>query len=288
MTNTPPPLTDEDLSAYLDDEVSPEVRARIEGDPKARERAQVLGRARDALRVAPVAPLSDDVVDSMIGRAIQELDSPDDAPVAPPASIQQRRRGRTSQSATWMVAASVVALVAIGIGLIWSGVESTETTDTADVAADAPTDTEGQAARQSPEAVEEGATADAIFEERPAASLEPAQVVDLGSHDSDAALRRSLAGGFAPDADPVPADEVATEAALAPTPITVGQLDSCIQQLGVRHGHDAEITDVGVAGVDDERYLVFDMVVEDDEAGDHLVAVVSVDHGCSPLITFYR
>lgn len=301
MTEPLLPLSDEDLSAYLDDEVSAEVRARIEADPDALAEVRSLALARDLVAGSQPPPLAPDVVDSMISRALDGLDpstesagapdSADDAPLAPPTAIGRRRRGRSSTSTTWMVAAAVVALVAIGLGMVWSGVQSTETSDTAGTADTVASEAERQAARQEADA-SEGEASDAaggVFEEPPAASLRPAEVVDLGTFTTGAELRRSLAQGFPAGSDTVTADQVEGDTADDSATITVGQVDSCIQQLGLRHEPDAEVVDVGVATLSEQHYLVFDLALaEAHEAGDHLVAVVAVDHGCSPLITFYR
>ena len=287
MTEPLLPLSDEDLSAYPDDEVTAALRARIEDDPQAQQRVRVLSAARDAVAAAPPTPLPPDVVDAMIARAIESLDAPADPPLAPPTSIRRGRRGGSAQSTTWMVAAAVVALVAIGLGMVWSGVQSTETSDTAGNADAAASEAERQAARQESDA--EGGTADAAFEERPPASVEPAQLVDLGSSSTGAELRRSLVDGFPVDDQDTTSDQVEADPPGDSEPITVGQVDSCTQQIGVRHGSDAEVVDVGVATVSGERYLVYDLALaEAHDAGDHLVAVVRVDHGCSPFITFYR
>lgn len=300
MTNSPLPLSDEDLSAYLDNEVTPEVRARIDGDPKAQERVRTLGAARDALRSAPIAPLSAETVDSMISTALGELDaaagSPTatEAPVAPPASLQQRRRGRASQS-TWMVAAAVLALVVVGMGLIWSGVQSTESTDTADVAA---TESDQQTARanESSAGDEDGASdsapsaaddAEAAFPTPPPVSTEPAQLVDLGEAPDGAALRTSLRDGIPTDA------EATTSDALEGTspdggPITVGQVDRCAQLLELQVAPDSDLVTVGLATVDGQPHLVYEFALpESDDDGDFLIA--AVDPGsCAALITFVR
>lgn len=297
MTEPHLPLTDEDLSAYLDNEVTPEVRARIEADPQALGQVQDLVAARDAVAASRPAPLPSHVVDAMVARALDSFDSsgaasseqPDSAPLAPPSSIARARRGRASRSATWMVAAAVVALVAIGSGLIWSGVQSTESSDVAGSADTAATEAERQAARQDPDS--DSDNAEAFFDGAPPTSVEPAEVTDLGSAETPAELRRSLAEGFPADSGPVssPAAEASDGGAAGEEPITIGQVDSCAQQLGVRHGTGNDVTDVGTATVDGERYLVYDLeLAEPHDAGDHLVAVVEIGHGCAPFITFYR
>lgn len=295
MTEPLPPLTDEDLSAYLDQEVTPEVRARIQADPGALGRVAELASARDALAASAPAPLPADVVDAMIARALDTFEAspggPADqtgvTPPPPPTSIHRARRRGSSQSVTWMVAAAVVALVAIGSALIWSGVQTTETSDTAGNADTAASEAEQQTARQDPAAG--SSDSEAAFDAAPPASGEPAELTDLGSAATPAELRRSLADGFPDHAAPEnPPDADDTATGQSDEPITVGQVDTCTQQIGLRHGGN-DVIDVGTATVGGERYLVYDLeLAEPHAAGDHLVAVVEVSHGCPPFITFYR
>ncbi len=155
MTEPLPPLSDGDLSAVLDGEAATDVTERAQADPVAQARIDAFRTARDSLRAAPVPALDRSVVDELVARALDQTDAPatsgalvtdgggpdadpsedadpDDAsadevvvPLAPP-------RGRSGGAPRWLVAAAIVALVAIGLGLIWSGRDD-RGTETAEV-----------------------------------------------------------------------------------------------------------------------------------------------------------
>ncbi len=61
------------LSCYLDGEVTPEERERVErllrSDPEARRRLEELRWVRDALRALPARPLPEDLVPAILHRA---------------------------------------------------------------------------------------------------------------------------------------------------------------------------------------------------------------------------
>ncbi len=123
---TLPPLSDDDLSAALDGQVTPDVQARIDADPAARVRLEQLRSAARLIGAEPVAPLPAATVDDLIGRALAAADDPatgdpagsgpagDVVFLAPPTS---GRRGVP----TWLVAAAVVVLVLAGLGLVFTG-----------------------------------------------------------------------------------------------------------------------------------------------------------------------
>lgn len=113
MTSEPPPLTDEELSAVLDGEADPDIAARAQVEPAARARLDELRAVRLALGRAPLPALHRTTIDGLIARALDESDQP---VVAPPVS----RSGHTA-TPRWLVAAAIVALVAVGLGLVWSG-----------------------------------------------------------------------------------------------------------------------------------------------------------------------
>jgi len=156
MTEPLPPLSDEDLSAVLDGEAATDVADRAQADPVAQARIDAFRTTRDSLRSAPVPALDRSVVDELVARALDQTDAPattggvgadhsgpdqdpieeahpDDDPSTDDAVVPLApTRSRSGGTPRWLVAAAIVAVVAIGLGLIWSGRDD-RGTETAEV-----------------------------------------------------------------------------------------------------------------------------------------------------------
>ena len=103
---------DEQLSAYLDGEVTDAERAEIEAlldrEPERRVALEELAETRALLRGLPQAEISD----PDLGRIIVAVSATPE--LAPVVSIESRRRGRV---VTWVAAGSVAAAIAIAMVL---------------------------------------------------------------------------------------------------------------------------------------------------------------------------
>lgn len=328
MNQPPPPLTDEELSAVLDGEAGPDVVARVRSDPSARARIDAFATAGRVLRDAPVTPLDATTVDRLVARSIEEVghqqprdgdgdgdgEDHDDAAVNPLAP-GSRWANRAPQ---WLVAAAVVALVAMGLGLIWSGQQggddqvATTGTDTVtetspedqagddgaggdDGAApgDAPAQGDGEAQADAPDsdadmgedAAEPGAAPEPDGEAPPTTAgvggATGAEIADLGEFDSPDALRELLRTEF-PDDLPLTSGSV-------PESPTVGAVERCRNQLQQVFGIEILPTDTGFAVVGDQPVLVyeFDAPSFDDGSPTTLVAGVGPD-ACQSVLTFER
>lgn len=142
MDDTLDPL-DELVSAYLDDEVTPAERARVETDPELLARVTALRAVSDQVRaVEPVlAGDRDDAVAAAL--AAFELPLTVTPPVlAPPVPVpadelaERRvvRERRASRSWRWVGAAAAVAALGVGVGQLDFGGADLDTA--ADMAAD--------------------------------------------------------------------------------------------------------------------------------------------------------
>lgn len=133
---------DELLSADIDGETSPSEHARIEADPGLVARRRELRAAADVAG-RPPDPLPAGAVDALVARALDTLGA---APLAPPVatSIPPPPTGppvapppppiplvRTRRITPLLVAAAVVAVVAIGVGVIVATKSPTKETNTA-------------------------------------------------------------------------------------------------------------------------------------------------------------
>jgi anti-sigma factor RsiW len=109
MTDQPP--TDIELaSAYLDGEVSPDERARVEADPELMAQVDELRAIAEALR-GGLTPLTDDRAAEQRRRAIQA------GRAAPPAAPAAPRR-RTWLPAPVAAAAVIVVIALVGVWLL--------------------------------------------------------------------------------------------------------------------------------------------------------------------------
>jgi len=96
---------DELASAYLDDAVTDEERARVDADPALRSRVDELRRVRDALRASAVEPASADARDSAIASALA---------VSPVVDLQAERAERARRRVR---VASIAAAVILVVGV---------------------------------------------------------------------------------------------------------------------------------------------------------------------------
>jgi negative regulator of sigma E activity len=266
MTDPRPPLSDDDLSAVLDGEAEPDVVARLEADPNARARVASFRAVGDTLRSAPVEPLDAATVDDLVGRALAEAgtvtgDDDGTAAVASPLPPTQRR-----SAPPWLVAAAVVALVAVGLGLVWSG-RGGDDPDLANQANGASSEAaadEASGAGRAPSSRADGTVADQTHDGSTAGaddvetsstqagagpSTATEGLVDLGAFADAAALRRALATAVPPGGQELRADID------APTDDEVARCDT-----QVRHVFELadEPTTTAVATLADEVVLVLE------------------------------
>ena len=264
MNDQPTPLTDHDLSAYLDGEADEGLAARIETDATAQARLAQLRAASTALTDEPVTPLAPGVVDDLIATALAAADASPangstDAEVHPLAPPQPARRGVPS----WLVAAVVVVLMGVGLALVWSGTHS-KTSSTSDLATSATTEksAESKAAADSDAATGGDASASAATPDAsgsahsgsattiaPSASVTAdTAVIQLGSFPTAAALRTALARAFP------------TEPNAAKPSVTTAALNRCsglLQQVLPVAGGPVH---VGVATVAGKTVAVYEFV----------------------------
>lgn len=298
MTDFPTSLSDEELSAILDGEAGPQIADRLSGDPAAQARLQELTAARDLIRT-PVEPLDAATVDQLVAGAIAAGGAPathagggalDDQVVAPLAPRSTRRA-----PTQFLVAAAVVAMVAVGLALVWSGTRvsdeptetATELPDTADPngARDRGTsnDDAGGSAEAEPAEVPDDAPDGhgAVPSTIPADEAEEAaELVDLGHFRSENDLRNELRAAFPPGAGTVPDDE-------APS---VASVDRCTEQARTILGDevDGEPTGQGLAVLDARDTLVFEFAATS-VTGEPTTLVSVVDlQTCDLVLNFYR
>lgn len=134
MSHVPDEPLDDLLSADVDGETSPAEHARIESDPELRSRREAL-KAAATVAALPPTPLAPAVVDRIVEHAMDgsRADGGRAAPVRS-ASSGSRARARWRQPPV-LVAAAVVLLGAIGIGLIVTAPSGRHRTDTSASAA---------------------------------------------------------------------------------------------------------------------------------------------------------
>jgi hypothetical protein len=290
-----PTISDDDLLLALDGEADAELLARIEAEPGATARLHAM-RA-DAARVsAPVHPLDAGVVDELISTAL-------DTPVAPARQADAGRRRATP----WLVAASVVVLMAAGLSLVWAG-RGTEQDQAG--AGQSAADATGQDAsdgaaessfEESSAATDAGAAAPSSGGHGSATTIaanptEGLPLVYLGDYPSGAALREATATSFADalrssdttatfnGADPPP--ERTTPSRSAPPEAAV---DRCAQQLQITLSLETNPLQAGYATVDDRDVLVYEFAATSVRDGSEttLVAAVGQD-ACDEVVLFER
>src|SRR5699024_3193844 len=133
------PFSDEELSSILDGEADAARVERVEADERARIRLEEWrrGTARGRGAAGPRPP--GEVDGRAIGRA-----AADAAPAGAPISTLARpSRSSPRGPPRPLVAAVVVVLAAIGLGLIWSGTRVTDGDNTASIAPSSEEDSDG-------------------------------------------------------------------------------------------------------------------------------------------------
>ena len=114
---------DELASAYIDDAVTAEERARVDADPALRARVDELRRVRDGLRESAVEPAADATREASIAAALAA------APVVDLGAARARRRVRVAS-----IAAAAILLVGAG-GLLLRSLSTASSTKSASTAA---------------------------------------------------------------------------------------------------------------------------------------------------------
>jgi hypothetical protein len=305
MTDPTAP-TDDELSLALDGTADAELLARIDASPEAQARLDDL-RAASALVSTPVAPLDADTVDDLVATAL-------DTPVAPPRVARRGRRAATP----WLVAASVVILMAVGLSLVWAGRGSDD-----DQASASRTGAASQTADDSPEAdsafsesADGSAAAGKTLGSTPSVpgghgtettiasqSGTDLPVLYLGSFASADRLRSATATSFA---DALKASEAAPN--FGSTPTTTGgdeqasttqrsdgtapsdaSLDRCAEQLQVTLSLKAGPLQRGYATVDDQTVLVYEFAATSARDGKDTTLVAAVGaEACDEVVLFER
>lgn len=259
MSRSPHPVSDEDLSAIIDGEADDALRRRVESDPSAVERLRSLQAASELLRTPP-PPLEPATVDRLVARALEEASGAGSAEVTP----LPRRASAAPAAPRWLVAAVVVALAAIGLGLVWSGTRSTDRSPVATGDHAAP-----EASDQSPSAHDTSLL------------RAPGPLVDLGAHDSIGDLRSALTDGVrAAAVSATPDDDVEV-----PSPESVSRCAGQIFELFPDEPLARPPAASGVATVDGSTMLVHEFDLTD---GEHRALVsVTAPADCSPRSMFY-
>ncbi|HEX2575076.1 MAG TPA: hypothetical protein VHK88_01920 [Aquihabitans sp.] len=275
MTDPTPPPTDDDLSTVLDGTADPALAARVEADAAARARLDALRGAVAAVR-EPVPPLDAATVDRLVATALDAADDGDgstEGPAGAPgedAVVAPLRPRRAAVAPPWLVAASIVALVAIGLALVWSGRDDGGT-DQAGVTTSAEdgtssgagqvaeeesapeggaggggggSDTSGERSDDADTTTASGAPEATTTPGAGDASFSPAP---LGAYPTLEALRTALRDTF-------PAPEVAAGG----TTLSTAQRSRCASLMRQVFDLPADPTRTGVATVDGEELLVYE------------------------------
>jgi hypothetical protein len=287
MTDPTAPLTDDELSSVLDGEAAPEVLSRLDADPAAQQRYRELESARRLVSDTPVVALPSSVVDDLVSRAMAEVGAASAGPtddtvtplVAPPRATARRI------PPPWAMAAVVAVLVAIGLGLVWSGQNSDDTSNAelagagsteANADRDAGTDSADDAPPQ-----DAGSATD---EQEPSYTPEqgvPAPLIDLGEFATRAKLRTSLVDGVTSKGD-------LTDPDVAPTTAEIQRCDTQLAALLQGEGIGSAADREAFAVVDGDPYVVYEFeLTEPDEGLTSLISAVDPT-SCDPLITFVR
>lgn len=290
------PLTDDELSAHLDGEGGPDLAARIADDPVATARLEALRAAAGAVRGATVPPLRADVVDDLLAGALAASGSAADGPSDPAEHVVAPLAGRRRTGQPWLVAAVVLVLMAVGLGLVWSGTRGGGTDDTASSAGIAERqldESTTESAADGDSSAAEGGDAAGGSASPTTAAAEPglgsdgeaAALPDLGPFETPEALRTSLADAF-PDAAPT------TDAT-----ITTSSVDRCAGLLREVLPVEGDPTHVGVARVGTETVLVYEFTATADPgststtvAGAPATTLTTAVRpaACDPLFVFQR
>ena len=290
--NEHPMPTDEELSAAIDGEADAELLDRIEASPEARARMAELQAASELVAGAPVDPLADDEVDSLIAGAL-------DAPVAPARPVAAR--GRTP----WFVAASVILLMAAGLTLIWAGrgdesdqASSAGSSESAalDSAADATT-VARTPAEMAPASGGSTLSDQAGSGETGSPAFSASGPLYLGSFADGDALREATATSFAAAAAKAAEAESSdtttgtptSDARSTPTPPADAAVSRCADQLKVTLSQKAAPTTSAYATVDGREVLVYEFATTSLSDGKATTLVAAVGSAaCEQVVIFER
>lgn len=285
-TPTPSPFSDEELSALLDGELDAARAAELSQDPSAQRRLDQVRSTAQWLSSTPVDPLEGDVVDDLVAAAL-------DAPAAAPTPIRSRQRG----PASWLAAAAIAVVFAVGVTLIIQGGSSNtdematidagtqESTDSADGGRSADDASDSESSRPGEEkmnSTESAAEAPQLTTTAPTAETNgDVGPLALGSFVSGDELRVALAEAFPSDAD-----AASSSSTSAPTAEAV---DRCGEQLRITLDLDAAPQKTGFAEVDDKAVLVYEFATDSfaDGSPTTLVAAVGTE-ACEQVVLFER
>lgn len=306
------PLDDLELCSVLDGEASPEVLARLQNDPAGQSRLDQLRAAREAVGSSSVEPMEAATLDDMIGRALAELGKPSPAGTDSegPGSDVVAPLSRTAKRSvpSWLVAAVVVVLVGIGLGLVRSGTRSDseakfETAGAAISSRSDPSELDESAGTDSALAVEESAS-DAAADDAAASSPLPeaeagegsaglstttapstapsaeAQLVQLGDFEDTDDLREHLRGGF--PTEPI----VDTDRGDGVTDLAAASL--CLNKVKGLLDLSGEPIAAGLATVADQPMVVYELAYVTDDGRDTTVVMAVGELTCIPELTFQR
>jgi len=115
---TPPELSEDLLSAYVDDELDAETRAaldaRLATSPEWRAILDEVRAAREAVRSLPRVALAPPAWDRVLAAVAADEPAPDAGPPPPPSPLLRLRRAATTRPARWIggVAAAAAVVVA--------------------------------------------------------------------------------------------------------------------------------------------------------------------------------
>lgn len=270
-----PTISDEDLSATIDGQADEAIEAAVAADPAATARRDELAAAASALRALPAPELHQATIDDLVTTAL-------DAPVAP------ARPARGRGPSPWLVAAVLVVLVAVGLGLIWNGTHgSSDSSATKFNTVGASINAESSKSASDSAA---GSSASGSLADGAATTLAPTTTVpptagptsagatDLGTYPSADALRSALATGWADTSG----------SATSPAP-TAEALDRCDQQLKVTLSLPAGSQHRGYATVAGKPVLVYEFASTSFKDGSPTTLVAAVGpEACNQVIIFER
>lgn len=296
MTDPTPPLSDEDLSAVLDGEATPDVVARVQADPRARARLDAFRRVATSVGRAPVDPLAPSTVDDLVARALAEASGPAAATYPPPTGdpvvtpLAPPRGNRPAPR--WLVAAAIVALVAIGLGLVWSGTNDGD----ADTLAGSGTPNGADEADGGAESASDASESpdEPLESEGPGVGAQPANpavptttaagdddlVGDLGTFADADELRTALARSF-------PSASTLTRGTIDRDDASLARCDQLNREV---FEIDDGPTETAVATVDGDELFVFEYerVSFADETTPTTVVTAVAPDTCDQVLTFER
>ncbi len=278
MTDQPTPLTDEELSAALDDQADASVAARVAASPEAHARSAELAAAAALVANAAVPELPATAVDTLINGAL-------DVPLAPAAPRRESRGPRP-----WLVAAAVAALAAVGLGLVLSGRGASEdhasrSSGAGNDVAESTTAGDGEL-DAAPEAFDTASESGSIAgSDTPStlATVGVLPVVDLGAFADGDALREALATSF-----PTEAARNTTGSSSRAMPADAA-VTRCGDQLKVTLELESDPLNAGYATVADSPVLVYEFAAPSFADGSPTTLVAAVgEAACDQVVLFER